>query len=55
MKNYYANFEKFKLILGHVYRESKTKGGESRFHYVVPVGDRGKVLESLHDSPMAGH
>ena len=45
----------FKLILRHVYRENKKKGGESRFQYVVPVSDKKKVLESLHDSPMAAH
>ena len=32
LRSYYSNFEKFKLILGHVYREVKNKGGEIRFH-----------------------
>ena len=38
-----------------MYREVKTKSGENRFQYVVPVEDREKILRSLHDSPMAGH
>ena len=35
LRSYFANFGKFKIIHGRVYREFKKKGDESNFQYVV--------------------
>ena len=52
---YHQNFDKFKIINSHVYREFRTQTGESLFQFLVPRNDRKLVLELLHDSSMSGH
>ncbi len=55
LRHYHAHVTKFKLIKNSLYRERTEDGMGTVFQYVVPTDRREALINSFHDSPIAGH
>ncbi len=54
-KQYVNDWERLKLIDNVLYKEWSEPAGNNRWLLVVPRALRAKVLQTAHDSPLAGH